>query len=71
MGSIQDNFHFLGIPYSLTQPENNTSVKHANDDVITASPPVYSMSKSGAIVTQQQHVALRHTQERYAKPARM
>ena len=36
MGTIESGFHFLGVQYSLTQMENNTRVKHANDDVITA-----------------------------------
>lgn len=31
MGSIRDNFHFLGIQYSQTQTGNNTEVNHAND----------------------------------------
>lgn len=33
-GTITDSFHFVGIHYSLTQPENDTSVKQANDDAI-------------------------------------
>jgi RNA-directed DNA polymerase len=31
MGSIKNNFHFLGIQYSQTQTGNNTKVTHAND----------------------------------------
>ena len=31
MGTVTDSFHFLGIHYSLTQPETHTSVKQAND----------------------------------------
>jgi RNA-directed DNA polymerase len=31
MGSINNNFHFLGIQYSQTQTGNNTEVTHAND----------------------------------------
>ncbi len=64
IGSIADSFHFLGIHYSPTQTENNTSVKHANDDVITTVSSVHSLSESGGgepIVTHQQHVALRIT----------
>lgn len=35
MGTVTDSFHFLGIHYSLTQPENYISVKQANDDAIS------------------------------------
>jgi RNA-directed DNA polymerase len=31
MGSIADGFHYLGIQYSPTQPENTTKVTHKND----------------------------------------
>ena len=34
MGTVTDSFHFLGIHYSLTQPENHISVKPANDDAM-------------------------------------
>lgn len=39
LGTVTDSFHFLGIHYSLTQPENHISVKHANDDAISDTPP--------------------------------
>lgn len=47
MGPIADSFHFLGIHYSLTQPENYTSVKHANDDTITPFSAAHSLSEWG------------------------
>ena len=31
MGLIKDGFHYLGVSYSSTQPENNTEVIYAND----------------------------------------
>ena len=31
MGLIKDGFHFLGVSYSQTQPENDTKVIYAND----------------------------------------
>ena len=34
IGSIKSGFHFLGISYPPTQPEDNTKVTHANDDMI-------------------------------------
>lgn len=34
MGSIESGFHFLGVNYSPTQRENNTTATHANDDFI-------------------------------------
>jgi len=34
MGSIESGFHFLGVNYSPTQREDNTTVTHANDDFI-------------------------------------
>src|SRR3990167_3176990 len=64
MGTIESGFHFLGVQYSLTQMENNTRVKHANDDVITAVSSAHSLSESGGvepIVRHQQHVALHMT----------
>lgn len=42
MGTITDSFHFLGIHYSLTQPENHISVKQANEDAIA--PTQYAQS---------------------------
>jgi RNA-directed DNA polymerase len=47
MGAIQDGFHFLGINYQPTQTEDNTSIKHANDDVIPISQPVHSLAYRG------------------------
>ena len=62
MGTITDSFHFLGIHYSLTQPENHISVKQANDDAIATTQPAQYLSKMGvAIVQHQQPVALRIT----------
>lgn len=49
MGTVTDSFHFLGIHYSLTQPENHTSVKHANDDTITPFSTVHSLSEWGGV----------------------
>lgn len=34
IGKIDFGFHYLGVDYLLTQPEDNTTVKHANDDLI-------------------------------------
>lgn len=34
MGNIKSGFHFLGVQYSPTQPENNINVIPANDDSI-------------------------------------
>ena len=47
MGTITDSFHFLGIHYSLTQPENHISVKQANDDAIATTQPAQYLSKMG------------------------
>jgi RNA-directed DNA polymerase len=35
IGSIELGFHFLGIDYLPTRTDDNTTVTHANDDVIT------------------------------------
>ena len=34
IGSIESGFHFLGIYYPPTQPEDYTNVTHANDELI-------------------------------------
>ena len=47
MGTITDSFHFLGIHYSLTQPENYTNVKQANDDAIELTQSAQSLVKLG------------------------
>ena len=47
MGTVSDSFHFLGIHYSLTQPENYTSVKQANDDATAATQPDQYLIKLG------------------------
>ena len=47
MGTVSDSFHFLGIHYSLTQPENYTSVKQANDDATAATQPDQHLIKLG------------------------
>ena len=47
MGSITHGFHFLGINYSPTQRENNTTVTHANDDLIAQNDVVYSLANGG------------------------
>ena len=31
MGLIKDGFHYLGVSYSSTQPENKTEAIYAND----------------------------------------
>lgn len=36
MGCIKKGFHFLGIHYPPTQPEDNTNVTHANDVIASA-----------------------------------
>jgi len=61
MGAITDSFHFLGIYYSLTQPENHISVKQANDDAIATTQPAQSLFELGAIDKHKQPVALRIT----------
>ena len=60
--TITDSFHFLGIHYSLTQPENYISVKQANDDAISDNSPCSTFDRAvGGVDTceHQQHVALR------------
>lgn len=47
IGSIKNGFHFLGINYSLTQPENNTKVTHAND--------VQYLNDMGGVETYSEH----------------
>lgn len=47
MGTITDSFHFLGIHYSLTQPENHISVTCTNDDAIATKQTVYSLNDRG------------------------
>ena len=49
MGIITDSFHFLGIHYSLTQPEDHISVKQANDDAITPTQYAQSLIELGAL----------------------
>ncbi len=49
IGTITDSFHFLGIQYSLTQPENNISVKHASNDSITTTLHVQSLNDGGGV----------------------
>ena len=64
MGIVTDSFHFLGIHYSLTQPENHISVKHANDGAISDHSPCSIFNRAvGGVDTceHQQHVALRIT----------
>lgn len=47
MGTVTDSFHFLGIHDSLTQPENQISVKQANDDAIKTIQPAQFLSEQG------------------------
>lgn len=47
IGSIAPNFHFLGVNYLLTQPEDNTTLTHANDDLIAQNDVVYSLATGG------------------------
>ena len=64
MGTVTDSFHFLGIHYSLTQPENYISVKQANDDAISdnSSCSIFNRAVGGVDTFEhQQHVALRIT----------
>lgn len=75
MGSIQDSFHFLGIHYQPTQTEDNTSVKHANDDVIATTSSVHSLSEWGGVrrllnINSMLPYTLRHIREHCAKHAR-
>jgi RNA-directed DNA polymerase len=75
MGAIADSFHFLGIHYSLTQPESNTSVDHANDDVITPSTSVQCLSEWGGVsrllyINSMRFCASHRIHGRYAKLAR-
>lgn len=75
MGSIENGFHFLGIQYQPTRTEDNTSGKHANDNVIATTQPVHTLSEWGGV-----HRLLNkslflcnvfHTQEHFAKPVRI
>ena len=52
MGCIKSGFHFLGIHYFPTQMENNTNVKHVNDDSI-APDAVYSLVNGGGVTRHQ------------------
>lgn len=47
MGAIESGFHFLGIHYQPTQTEDNTSIKHANDDIMTAHKPDHYLIYGG------------------------
>lgn len=47
MGSIEAGFHFLGVNYSPTQWENNTTATHANDDYIDQSDDKYLTTRRG------------------------
>lgn len=47
IGCIKNGFHFLGIYYSPTQPENYTTATHANDDVITPNNADYYLANGG------------------------
>ncbi|OGT38470.1 MAG: hypothetical protein A3F11_05030 [Gammaproteobacteria bacterium RIFCSPHIGHO2_12_FULL_37_14] len=47
MGSIDRGFHYLGVDYLPTQPEDYTTVTHANDDVIVSADAAYSLPKQG------------------------
>lgn len=47
IGCIKNGFHFLGIYYSPTQPEDYTIATHVNDDLITPNGAVYSLANGG------------------------
>lgn len=51
IGSIAPNFHFLGVNYLSTQPEDNTTLTHANDDLIAQNDVVYSLAIGGGVRT--------------------
>ena len=47
IGSIAPSFHFLGVNYLSTQPTDNTTLTHANDDLIAQNDVVYSLAIGG------------------------
>ena len=47
IGSIQDGFHFLGIDYSPTQTEDNTTVMQVGDDSMDPDNVGYSLANGG------------------------
>lgn len=49
MGSIHSGFHFLGIHYLPTQPEDNITMTPANDDSIAPLTPVHSLIEWGGV----------------------
>lgn len=47
MGSISEGFHYLGVHYLPTRTEDNTSLAHANDDLIDISENAHYLSDRG------------------------
>lgn len=47
IGNIDRGFHYLGIDYLPTQPKDNTTVTHANDDLITQNDAAYYLINGG------------------------
>ncbi|HAT8808320.1 TPA: hypothetical protein ACSH5C_000434 [Legionella pneumophila] len=51
IGSIAPSFHFLGVNYLSTQPADNTTLTHTNDDLIAQNDVVYSLAIGGGVRT--------------------
>lgn len=49
IGCINKGFHFLGIHYPSTQPEDNTNVTHANEDVFYPANVVQNLNNEGGV----------------------
>lgn len=49
IGSIAPSFHFLGVNYLSTQPKDNTTVTHVNDDLIAQNDVAHSLATRGGV----------------------
>jgi len=49
IGCIKNGFHFLGINYSSTQTESNTTAMHVNDDSFDSNNSVYYLVNWGGV----------------------
>jgi len=49
MGCIKKGFHFLGINYPGTQPQDNTTVAHSADETVAKPAVDYSFALGGGV----------------------